>query len=130
MTIGVDYASVDRNAKPDFAAAKKAGASFAIARAAYGRSVVANSTAPFRDPVWNRDKDAITQAGLLRGAYLFVCYPKAGAHTPSPEEQAQAFIDYVKLDRGIDIVPMFDVEEQSMLSAKDMYDWTARVCRT
>jgi lysozyme len=130
MTIGVDYASVDNNAEPDFAAAKQAGAQFAIARGVFGRSVVANNTAPFRDPVWDRDKDAITQAGLLRGAYLFVCYPKAGADTPSPEEQAQAFIDYVELDSGTDIVPMFDVEQESTLSADDMYDWTARVCRT
>jgi peptidoglycan hydrolase-like protein with peptidoglycan-binding domain len=130
MTIGVDYASVDENAKPDFAAAKKAGAQFVIARGVYGRSVVTNSSAPFRDPVWARDKDAITQAGLLRGAYLFVCYPKAGIQTPSPEDQAQAFIDYVKLDSGKDLVPMFDVEQESTLNAKDMFDWTARVCRT
>lgn len=130
MPVGVDYASVDDNDTPDFAAAQQAGAQFAIARAVYGRSVVPNSTAPFRDPVWDRDKDAITQAGLLRGAYLFVCYPKAGTDTPLPEDQAQAFIDYVTLDTGTDIVPMFDVEEESTLGADDMYDWTARVCRT
>jgi GH25 family lysozyme M1 (1,4-beta-N-acetylmuramidase) len=49
--------------------------------------------------------------------------------TPTPEDQAKAFIDYVQLDRFKDIVPMFDVEEQSTLGADAMYDWTLRVCR-
>jgi len=51
MTIGVDYASVDGNAKPDFAAAKKGGAQFAIPRAIYGRDADGKSGPPFRDPV-------------------------------------------------------------------------------
>jgi GH25 family lysozyme M1 (1,4-beta-N-acetylmuramidase) len=127
--IGLDYASVDGNATPDFAAAKKAGAQFAIPRAVYGRSADGKSKTPFIDPVWPRDKDKIKAAGLIRSAYLFVCYERKGVQTASPEDQAQAFIDHVQLEAGKDLVPMFDVEEESnVLSADEMYDWTRRVC--
>ena len=127
-TIGMDYASVDDNAKPDFAAAKRAGARFAIPRGIYGRQVRGQGyPGPFRDPVWARDKDAIKAAGLKRTAYLFLCYEKPGASTPSPEDQAQAFIDYVQLEPTKDFVPMFDVEEASTtMGANAMYLWTLR----
>lgn len=129
IAVGIDYASVDNNAPPNFTAAKRAGTSFAIPRAIYGRPLVATSRTPFRDPVWARDKDAIAAAGLKKTAYLFVCYERKGVFTPSPEEQVKAFIDYVKLDRNHDLVPMFDVEEESdVLTASEMYDWTLRIC--
>ena len=128
-TIGLDYASVDANAKPNFIAARNAGIRFAIPRAIYGRSVIGGTT-PFRDPVWARDKDAILGAGLKRSAYLFLCYEKPGVHTPSPEDQAQAFIDYVKLGEleggSQDMVPFFDVEEASPMGADAMFSWTVR----
>lgn len=127
--IGADYASVDGNEKPNFTAAKQAGARFVIPRAIYGRSVIGGTT-PFRDPVWARDKDAIVAAGLKRTAYLFLCFEKKGVHTPSPEVQAQTFIDYVKLDRNKDFVPMVDVEEASnLMSAIEMHGWVVRACR-
>lgn len=131
VSIGLDYASVDGNAPPDFAAARKAGARFAIPRAIYGRRVHGQTDgAPvFVDPVWARDRDAIRAAGLKRGAYLFVCYKKEGVDTPPPEAQAQAYIDHVQLERGVDFVPMFDVEEANALSSDEMFDWTLRVCR-
>jgi len=130
-TIGPDYASVDANAVPNFPAAKHAGARFVIVRAIYGRPLgLTDNKSPFRDPVWVRDKAAIKAAGLGRGAYLFICYPKSGVYTPPPEEQAQAYIDYVTLDRDQDFVPMVDVEEASdILGSTAMYDWTLRVCR-
>jgi peptidoglycan hydrolase-like protein with peptidoglycan-binding domain len=130
-TIGLDYASVDDNHPPDFNKARQAGARFAIPRAIYGRRArgQTDSAAVFVDPAWARDKDAIAAAGLQRTAYLFVCYPRTGVVTPSPEDQAQAFIDHVQLERGKDFVPMFDVEEASdTLSPSEMYDWTVRVC--
>jgi GH25 family lysozyme M1 (1,4-beta-N-acetylmuramidase) len=135
VPIGPDYASVDANNTPNFVAAKSAGARFVIPRAIYGRPVQPGTTAPFRDPSWERDKDRILAAGLKRTAYLFVCYPKKDAsghdvYTPSPEDQAQAFIDYVQLVSYRDYVPMFDVEEASnVLTADEMYDWTLRVAR-
>jgi peptidoglycan hydrolase-like protein with peptidoglycan-binding domain len=127
-TIGLDYASVDNNSQPDFEAAKRAGVRFVIPRAIYGRQVKGQKyPGPFRDPVWARDKDAIKAAGLKRTAYLFLCYEKPGVQTPSPEDQAQAFIDYVQLEPTKDFVPMFDVEEASpTMGANTMYLWTLR----
>ncbi|HEU4730282.1 MAG TPA: GH25 family lysozyme [Kofleriaceae bacterium] len=133
VSLGLDYASVDGNQPPDFAAARKAGARFMIPRAVYGRRVKGQTDpAPvFVDPVWARDKEAIRAAGLRRGAYLFVCYERTGVTTPPPEVQAQWYIDHVQLVRGEDFVPMFDVEEASdVLTANQMYDWTMRVCAT
>lgn len=125
--IGPDYASVDGNKLPDFTAAKAAGARFAIVRAVYGRPV-GTGTATYDDPTWARDKDAIKKAGLVRGAYLFICYPKTGVVTPSPEIQAKAFCDYVKLDKGRDLPPIIDVEEASdTMRADEMFDWTVRI---
>ena len=131
-TIGVDYASVDGGAVPDFNAAWRAGIRFVIPRAIYGRRVKGqlDKSPVFIDPVWGRDKDAIRAAGLKRTAYLFLCYEKQGVVTPSPEVQAEAFHDYVKLDLSIDFVPMFDVEQDSdVQSAAQQYDWTLR-CAT
>jgi peptidoglycan hydrolase-like protein with peptidoglycan-binding domain len=127
--IGPDYASVDRDSKPNFPAAKQAGARFVIPRAIYGRPVVSGTKAPFKDPVWARDKDAIVAAGLKRTAYLFICYPQANVYTPPPEDQAQAYIDYVQLDQFKDYIPMIDVEQTSTLSSSEMYDWTLRIAR-
>lgn len=82
MTIeGVDYASVDGNAPPDFALAKAHGLSFAIIRGAYtyGRALP--------DLHLARDRDAAQAAGLRVGSYLIVGYGGI-----SPEDQAHAFI--------------------------------------
>ncbi len=129
-TIGADYASVDGNNTPNFAAAKQAGARFVIPRAIYGRPLTAGSRDPYQDPVWARDKDRILAAGLKRSAYIFVCYPKKGAFTPEPEAQAEAYINYVNLISYRDFVPMFDVEQESdVLDANGMYDWTLRLAK-
>jgi peptidoglycan hydrolase-like protein with peptidoglycan-binding domain len=134
-SIGLDYASVDDNEVPDFVAAKRAGARFAILRAVYGRRVAGqrDNLPVYIDPVWARDSGAVKAAGLKRTAYLFVCYPRAGVETPSPEMQAQMFIDHVQLERNHDYVPMLDVEEESDgpdgLDSFGMYDWTLCVCK-
>lgn len=128
-TVGPDYASVDGNAPPDFVAAKKAGARFAIPRAVYGRSVTTGSKEPFRDPVWARDKDRIRAAGLKLTGYLFLCFPKPGVFTPEPEVQVDAYADYVILTPNQDLVPMFDVEESSPMTADQMYEWTLRAAK-
>lgn len=125
-TIGLDYASVDKNNTPNFAAAARAGARFAIVRAVYGRGG-ANSGA-WWDPTWSRDSERIAAAGLRRGAYLFLCLPQtsAGTVTPNPEDQVDAFASYVQLTSYHDLVPFIDVEEQSMLAPADYYAWVVR----
>jgi peptidoglycan hydrolase-like protein with peptidoglycan-binding domain len=127
--IGVDYASPDGNAPPNFAAAKQAGVRFAIVRAVYGRSL--NTTpGPYLDPTWARDKNAILAAGLKRGAYLFLCFERTGKTTPTPEAQANAFADYVGLLPFQDFVPMIDVEEASdIMSPDEMYAWVLRAAQ-
>ena len=132
--IGIDYASVDRNAPPDFQAAKRAGARFVIPRGAYGRRTqgqVGNSPI-YLDPVWARDKDRIKAAGLRRSSYLFLCVPRKGLTTPEPDEQVAEFLSYVQLERATplycgDYVPCIDVEEESDVLTSDQYfDWIVR----
>lgn len=127
-TIGVDFASVDGNNLVDLYAAKQAGVRFAIVRGVYGRPVRNSGPGPFLDPEWRTYKDALKVAGIKRSAYLFICYEKRGVYTPSADEQAQAFINYVQLEPFEDMVPFIDVEEASdVLSADEMYDWTLRI---
>lgn len=128
--VGPDFASVDDNRNVNFAQAYKAGGRFTIMRAVYGRPVKAGTTAPFLDPTWIAYNGSARAAGFRVSAYLFVCYPQKGKFTPGPDEQAQAYIDYVKLTPNVDWIPFFDVEETSdMLSADEMYAWTLRVAK-
>lgn len=119
LPIGPDYASIDRNAPPDFVSALAAGARFAIVRGTYSDWV---------DPTWKRDHDAIKAAGLVAGAYLF-CLP--GPAHPSPEEQVAAFVAAIGLERGKDLPPAADVEfpggvAKTGLSRADLLAWVRR----
>jgi GH25 family lysozyme M1 (1,4-beta-N-acetylmuramidase) len=52
----------------------------------------------------------VKDAGLVRGAYLFLVFPRQGAWPSSPVTQARAFIKTVgNLDEG-DLAPALDVE--------------------
>jgi peptidoglycan hydrolase-like protein with peptidoglycan-binding domain len=132
--LGIDYANTDdQKVTPDFLKAKAAGTRIVIVRAIYGRPVEPGHTGSTRDPMWARDKDAILAAGLCRSAYLFICVPTKSFSgiTPQPEEQAQAFIDYVGDDlspaNALNFVPCFDVEQQSdVLNADQYFDWILR----
>lgn len=127
--IGIDFASVDGNKAVDFQAAKAAGVRFVIMRAIYGRSLD-NTGQPYRDPTWERYADAVKAAGLKRGAYLFLCFPRTNMVTPTPEQQVQAFVDYVKLTKVSDFVPFLDVEEASTaITADQMYDLVLRAAK-
>lgn len=129
-TVGVDFASVDGNVAVDLGRAKAAGARFVIPRGVYGRPVTKSSKAPFRDPVWLEYSQAILDHGLRRSAYLFICYAKAGIFTPTPEQQADAFCDYVKLEPFKDMAPFIDVEEATpTLAPAEIYEWTLRVAK-
>lgn len=118
MMIGVDYASVDGNAPPNWATVK-AKASFVILRAAYGT---------YQDPTFKRDWTDIARAGLTRGAYLFLRY---GTGAPSPEDQVGAFVEAVGQLSKHDFVPSLDVEfpkgvAGTGLSISQAIDWTQR----
>ena len=62
MMLGVDYASVDSNGRPNLDAAKAVGLRFAFVRATYAK---------WADLTCARDRDAIRAAGLVFGAYMF-----------------------------------------------------------
>lgn len=98
MILGVDYASVDGDAKPDLAAARTAGLRFAIIRAAY---------AAWQDPTCARDRDAIRAAGLTFGAYLF---PLFGSSNPPPETQVKTALAGAGLIPGKDLPLVLDIE--------------------
>lgn len=98
MILGVDYASVDGNARPDLAAARAAGIRFAFIRAAY---------AAWQDPTCARDRDAIRAAGMTLGAYLF---PLMAASNPSPEVQVKAALAGASLIPGKDLPLVLDIE--------------------
>jgi GH25 family lysozyme M1 (1,4-beta-N-acetylmuramidase) len=98
MILGLDYASVDENARPDLEAACAAGVRFAIVRASY-------STLP--DPTCTRDRDAIRAAGLVFGAYTF---PVTNVNAPDPEEQIETYIASAGLIPGCDLPPVLDLE--------------------
>ena len=120
---GVDYASVDGNNPPDWAAAKASGLTFVIARGAYG---------VYHDPIMPRDWDAIRRAGLVRGAYLFLRYMKDGV---TPEDQVKAFEAAIPGGfASTDFAPALDVEFPGGLAATGMtaaeaIAWTTRAWR-
>ena len=102
MIFGVDTASVAGNRNPDWTKAKALGPiGFACVRSNYG-------TAP--DKVFARDWPLLKEAGLVRGAYLFLRFPRGGKPAPPPEAQAAAAIATIgDLEDG-DLPPTVDVE--------------------
>lgn len=92
--IGVDYASVDQNIRPDTSAAKAAGVGFAVIRGSYS---------DWADPTWRRDADAWRAAGVPVGGYLFPVL----SELPAP--QVAAFDRGSDLGPG-DLPPVLDVE--------------------
>lgn len=102
MILGLDTASVAGNKNPDWQKARAAGFSFAIIRANWGTAI---------DRTFKRDWDKIKAAGMTRGAYMFLRSPKKGGPAvPSPEAQAQTFIDTVGRMDLADFPPVLDVE--------------------
>jgi GH25 family lysozyme M1 (1,4-beta-N-acetylmuramidase) len=129
MYIGVDTASVAGNKTIDWAAAKAAGLGYGIIRAAYGT---------WEDSTFDRDWPKMRAAGVVRGAYLFLRFPRttkaklslpkpemlpllqrpplrmAGKLTagtvPTPTQQAEAFCKIVGKLEPNDFPPSLDVE--------------------
>jgi len=130
-SVGPDYAFVDGNALPDCARAAKH-STFVIMRAVFGRPTQAGSKSPVIDPIVARDADRWRQVGVPVGFYAFLCYPRKGRYTtPEPEDQMQTMVDRIAILPGLDLPPIFDVEEASdMLTPAQMFDWTLRAYRT
>jgi len=101
--LGIDSASVAGNTNADWARARdEGGISFGVVRAAYG-------TTP--DRAFKGDWQKMKDAGLLRGAYLFLRLPSGkGKGDVDPVKQARAFIQTVgRLEPG-DLPPTLDIE--------------------
>lgn len=116
--IGVDYASVDGNDKPDWRTARKAGVGFALLRASfalYSPSKKQWSIVP--DQTFQRDFDKVP---VVKGAYMF---PEPRA-TMSPQDQVGVFASAVKLERGVNLPPVLDIEfPAGVKSRKLMLQW-------
>jgi GH25 family lysozyme M1 (1,4-beta-N-acetylmuramidase) len=100
---GIDTASVAGNKNPDWMRAKaEVPVDFAIIRSNWG-------TAP--DSVFRRDWPKLKDAGIVRGAYLFLRFPHSKwGRPPSPAAQARAFIATVGNLGQSDLPPSLDVE--------------------
>jgi lysozyme len=97
---GIDAASVDGNRNADWVRAKNEGEiRFAIIRSNWGTA---------EDTVFKREWPKIKEAGLVRGAYLFLRVGK-GKHL-DPVAQAKAMIKTVGALEPGDLPPTLDVE--------------------
>jgi lysozyme len=108
MFFGLDIASVDDNKNPNWVQAKVKGPiSFAFIRANYG---------DWEDSAFKRNWNKIKDAGIVRGAYLFLRFPHPptkpwySMHPPDPVSQARAFIKTVGYLNKSDFPPSLDVE--------------------
>jgi GH25 family lysozyme M1 (1,4-beta-N-acetylmuramidase) len=101
--LGLDTASVDENLDPNWAKAKLEGPlSFGIIRSNYGT---------WPDSSFARDWPKIKDAGMVRGAYLFLRFPPFGRSRPlDPAEQATAAIHTIGDLAESDLPPTLDVE--------------------
>src|SRR5580658_4363712 len=102
-SFGIDTASVDDNKNPNWMRAKaQVPIDFAIIRSNFG-------TVP--DPVFARDWPKLKEAGVVRGAYLFLRFPHSTrGRPPAPDAQAKAFIATVRNLDESDLPPTLDVE--------------------
>lgn len=104
IIFGLDTASIAGIKNPNWAQAKTQGAiSFAIIRSNFGIR---------EDGVFKREWPKIKEAGIVRGAYLFLRFPhpKYGMKAPDPISQAKAFIKAVGHLNESDFPPSLDVE--------------------
>jgi lysozyme len=127
-SLGIDTASVAGNKNPDWMRAKaEVPVDFAIIRATWGTAA---------DSVFPRDWPKLKDAGIVRGAYLFLRFPHSKWGRPaSPAAQARAFIATVgDLDRG-DLPPALDVEfpggrSETRMTARQLLDGVREAWQT
>lgn len=101
MILGIDTASVAGNKSIDWTVAKASGLSFAILRAAWG---------DVADTLFAKEWPRLAEAGLVRGGYLFLRYPRGGKKAPEPEKQAAAMIAALGPIQPSDLPPTLDLE--------------------
>ncbi|MEO8549369.1 MAG: GH25 family lysozyme [Kofleriaceae bacterium] len=102
MLFGIDVASVDENHDVNWALAKAQGPiSFAIIRATQATHVDGQFAA-----TWPK----LEATGLVRGAYMFLDFPRLGAGAAGPDIQAQTLIDTVGPLSTDDLPPALDIE--------------------
>lgn len=117
LFLGLDTFGLDGNKIRDWSKAKaEVPISFAFFRANYGA---------FKDTMFVREWPKIKDAGIVRGAYLFLRFPSPDVDRkygpcPSAEKQAQAFIDTVGKPEQGDLPPSLDVEFPGGRSATGM----------
>lgn len=99
MILGVDYASVDDNARPDFVAAYRWGTRFAVIRTAY-----TFGSSAYVDATWARDHGAARTAGLQVAPYLILGW------TADPETQVERLIATYGTPGDGDLPVALDVE--------------------
>ena len=102
--LGLDTASAGENRNPSWTRARDHGQiRFAIIRSNWGT---------YADPVFKRDWPRIKDAGLVRGAYLFLRFPhpRFAKAPPDPAAQARAFVKTVGALGSTDLPPSLDVE--------------------
>jgi GH25 family lysozyme M1 (1,4-beta-N-acetylmuramidase) len=123
MILGIDTASVAGNKKIDWTAAKAAGLSFAMLRAAYGVDT---------DSTFTREWSRLGESGLMRGAYLFLRFPRGNKKAPEPEAQARALLAAVGDVLPGDLPPTVDLEfpgngrAETGMSVAQCLDWVLR----
>lgn len=121
MLFGLDVADVDGNKVADWQVAKAAGPiGFAIIRA---------SQCMRPDSIFKTTWPRLAAAGLVRGAYMFLDFPRAGRARPAaPEEQAACFVETVGPLAKTDLPPTLDIEfpggrVATGMSAAAALDW-------
>jgi GH25 family lysozyme M1 (1,4-beta-N-acetylmuramidase) len=125
MILGLDTASVAGNKNVDWRKAKAGGVSFAFLRSNYGDQ---------QDTAFAREWPRVLEAGITRGAYLYLRHPRGGGKikAPEPEAQAHAMVKTIGGVQPSDFPPTVDVEfsgdgrAETGLSARQCLDRVGR----
>jgi lysozyme len=105
-TLGIDIAEVDKNAVDWDKAATMGGVRFAFVRATWGT---------YADKMFPTYWKALEDSGIVRGAYLFLRFPKLSgseiAMPPAPADQIHAGLSVIgKLRARVDLPTAIDIE--------------------
>jgi peptidoglycan hydrolase-like protein with peptidoglycan-binding domain len=129
--LGIDYASIDDNAPPNWSLVKQPAADgstvqFAILRATYGDWI---------DTTYLRDYSGIKAAGLVRGVYMYPRYRNGQGVQMTPELLVETLLQALKqggYERGKDLPPAIDIESGGSPTAfgaspEDALKWYERI---
>lgn len=108
MIINIDYASIDKNQPPDWAALDKA---LKTTGSTVGSVIFRGSWGTLKDDTIQRDWKRAKDSGKICGAYLFL------RSSQDPLAQVHAFAEAVGPLTGQDLIPSLDVEDNGWESA-------------